>query len=304
MIEIFSKILCMLSVIVIGFFLKKIGIVSRDDFHVLSKILIYVTIPASVIVNFNGFEMEYSMLILPVLAIVFFLVGCLTGTQLVKGGSREDKAFMVLNASAFNTGAFTMAFIQALLPSICVVTVMIFDIGNCTSTAVLSYIIASAILEGGKARLSLKYIIHELFRSFVFMMYLTLTIMSMLHIGVPEIILAPARLIAPANVFIAMLAVGVGMEINIQPSERTLLIKALIGRYAVAVVLALISWFLLPFGHDIRLAMTLVAFSPATAFGAMHTATLGGNYALSNTFISVSILISTAIMTVLVLLLI
>ena len=59
----------------------------------------------------------------------------------------------------------------------------------------------------------------------------------------------------------------------------------------------------LPFDENVRLAMVLVSFSPSTLFGALYTAALGGNYPLANTVISVSIMISTAIMTLLVMLL-
>ena len=135
------------------------------------------------------------------------------------------------------------------------------------------------------------------------MVYMTVTVVGLLEIPIPRFLLAPAELIAPANVFLAMLAVGIGMEINMERSELRTLLKCLGVRYAMAVPLALVSWFLLPFDENVRLAMVLVSFSPSTLFGALYTAALGGNYPLANTVISVSIMISTAIMTLLVMLL-
>jgi predicted Na+-dependent transporter len=101
-----------------------------------------------------------------------------------------------------------------------------------------------------------------------------------------------------------MLSVGIGMEINIKRNEIVQLLKCLGVRYVMALPLALLSWFVLPFDEYVRLALVLLAFSPATLFGALYTAALGGNYPLANTVISVSIIISTAIMTVLVMVLI
>lgn len=300
--EIFSKILSMLAIVVIGYFIKRIGLVKREDFHVISNILIYVTIPAAVLVNFDGFEMDFSLLILPVIAIVFFFIACFGANLAGRGSSPEDRSFLVLNSSAFNTGAFTLAFIQALLPQASVVTVMLFDLGNCSTTAVFSYIVANTILQG-KTRVSLKYVVHQLTHSFVFMLSVTMATMSILHIGIPSFLIAPAKLIAPANVFLAMLSVGIGMEINFKRSELTILLKAVLVRYCVAIPMALMCWFLLPFGLEVRLAMVLVSFSPATLFGAMYTAKLGGNYALANSIISVTIMISTVIMTAMVLIL-
>ena len=53
--SVFVKILCMLAIMAIGYFIKRIGLVKQSDFHSISNIIIYVTVPASVLINFNGF---------------------------------------------------------------------------------------------------------------------------------------------------------------------------------------------------------------------------------------------------------
>ena len=300
--SVFVKILCMLAIMAIGYFIKRIGLVKQSDFHSISNIIIYVTVPASVLINFNGFKLDPSMLMISVLAIVFFFIASGLSLRLTRSQPKDERAFVLLNSTAYNTGAFTLAFIQALLPPACAVTVTVFDIGNCSTTAVFCYMLASMVLAG-KTHVTPRYVIHRLTHSFVFMVYMTVTVVGLLEIPIPRFLLAPAELIAPANVFLAMLAVGIGMEINMERSELRTLLKCLGVRYAMAVPLALVSWFLLPFDENVRLAMVLVSFSPSTLFGALYTAALGGNYPLANTVISVSIMISTAIMTLLVMLL-
>ena len=285
-----------------GYFIKRIGLVKQSDFHSISNIIIYVTVPAAVLRNFNGFELDPSMLLISLLAIVFFFLASALACRVSRGAAKEERAFVVLNSTGYNTGAFTLAFIQALLPATCAVTVTVFDIGNSSTTAVFSYMVASMILEG-RVKVTPRYVIHQLTHSFVFMVYMAVTVAALFRIPIPSFLLAPAELIAPANVFLAMLSVGIGMEIRIKRSEIMQLLKCLGVRYAMAVPLALLSWFVLPFDEYVRLALVLLAFSPATLFGALYTAALGGNYPLANTVISVSILISTAIMTVLMLIL-
>ena len=286
----------------LGYFIKRIGLVKQSDFHSISNIIIYVTVPAAVLRNFNGFELDPSMLLISLLAIVFFFLASALACRVSRGAAKEERAFIVLNSTAYNTGAFTLAFIQALLPATCAVTVTVFDIGNSSTTAVFSYMVASMILEG-RVKVTPRYVIHQLTHSFVFMVYMAVTVAALFRIPIPSFLLAPAELIAPANVFLAMLSVGIGMEIRIKRSEIMQLLKCLGVRYAMAVPLALLSWFVLPFDEYVRLALVLLAFSPATLFGALYTASLGGNYPLANTVISVSIMISTAIMTVLIMLL-
>lgn len=58
MLAIISRAACFILFIVLGFFLKRIGFFHEKDFSVLSKVVIRITLPAAIIVNFNGKEKE------------------------------------------------------------------------------------------------------------------------------------------------------------------------------------------------------------------------------------------------------
>ncbi len=295
-----SKILSMFLIILIGSILRQCGLVRREDFRTISNLQIHVTFPAAILLNFDGFEIDPSMTILPVLAVTFFFLTCLVAVTLERKASREDKAFLVLNSSAYNVGAFAMVFAQNLLPAAGVVTVSLFDIGNCATTSVLCYIVASAVLSE-HARITPRYVLSQLAHSFPFLCYFAATLLCILHIRLPELILTPARLIAPANTVLAMLSVGIGMNLHISRSELYLLLKAVGIRYAMAIPLAVICWFFLPFDQTMRTALLFVSFSSSTLFGAIYTDRLNGNYGLANTVISVTSIISTLIITVIML---
>ena len=55
-----------MAVIILGYVLKKVGFFKEEDFYVMSKIMVKITLPASIIVNFSQTKMEPSMFLLPV----------------------------------------------------------------------------------------------------------------------------------------------------------------------------------------------------------------------------------------------
>jgi len=294
--EILGKILSMLAIIAFGYTLKCFGIVKREDFRILSNILIHITVPACVILNFDNFIIEPSMAAIPLLCIVFFFITSSICYAVTRNAPASTRAFVLLNSTSYNTGAFTMAFAQTLLPASSVVAVSLFDLGNVPCCAVFSNIMAHSIM-GKNKKISLRFVIHQLRHSFAFMVYFVICIKCLLHLPTPDFLLVPARLIAPANVVFAMLSIGVGMEFHFPKDEILLLVKCLLIRFLPSIPLALICWYLLPFDRYIRLALVMVSFSPSTLFGALFTRDLGGNYALANTAISTSIIITTIILT-------
>jgi len=296
--ETFSKILSMLAIVAIGYALKFFGVLKREDFRILSDILIHVTFPAAIIVNFDGFIIKPEMAFIPFLCIGGFFCSSALVYLVTRRSSPQEKAFVLLNSTAYNTGGFSLAFVQTLLPAESVVAFSLFDIGNSPCASVFCNVFASTA-AGQNKKITPKFVFSQLVHSFPFMFYFIITVKCLLQLPTPEFILVPAKLIAPANVVFAMLSVGVGMEFHFPKDQVAMLAKCMLIRYSMAIPLALICWYLLPFGLYVRLALVIVSFSPSTLFGAFFTEKLGGNYALANTAISTSIIISTIILTIL-----
>ena len=71
MLEILTRAGSFVAIIVLGFVLKKIGVFKEEDFSVLSKITIRITLPAAIITSFAGKEIDPSLLVL-----LFLGIGC------------------------------------------------------------------------------------------------------------------------------------------------------------------------------------------------------------------------------------
>ena len=286
-----------IAVILLGVFLRKIGLFKEDDFRVLSNIVIKITLPAAIITSFSQNLIQADML---VLALLGFGGGLLYMLLAYCSHLRKDntqKAFAVLNLPGYNIGAFALPFTQSFLGPIGVVATCLFDTGNAFICLGGSYSIATMIQDG--SGFSWKRMLKSLSRSVPFLCYMIMVPLNLLRVRLPGIVLEIAGIISNANAFMAMLAIGVGFKLSGDRRQLGSMVKILGIRYAVAAVLALAYYFLLPFPVEIRQALVILAFSPIGSAVPPFTREMGGDVGLSSAINSTSIVISTVMIVVL-----
>ena len=141
---------CFILIIILGHVLRRIGFFKKDDFYVLSKTVLKITLPAAIISNMNGMKIEPSLLGLCLLGfgggVLYMTVLYLLNLR----SSREKRAFEVLNSTGYNIGTFTMPFVQSFLGPAGMLATSLFDTGNSFVCLGGSYSIASMIKGGGK----------------------------------------------------------------------------------------------------------------------------------------------------------
>ena len=85
MTDILTRAGCFVAIIILGYLLKKLKFFPEDAFTVLSKIVIRVTLPATIVTNFAGKEFEMSLLAVIGLGLGFSALSdsmlCLLGSQ-------------------------------------------------------------------------------------------------------------------------------------------------------------------------------------------------------------------------------
>lgn len=136
-----------MAVIILGYVLKKVGFFKEEDFYVMSKIMVKITLPASIIVNFSQTKMEPSMFLLCLLGfgggILYMALGWIMG-----GKDPDEKGFQILNLSGYSIGSFTMPFTSSFFGPAGVVVTSLFDTGNAVIALGGSYSIAPWLKTG------------------------------------------------------------------------------------------------------------------------------------------------------------
>ena len=292
---------CFIAVIVLGHILRRTGFFKEEDFHVLSKIVLKITLPAAIISNVSGSKIDPSLLVICLLG---FGGGVLYMTLLYLlnlHSPKEKRAFEVLNISGYNIGTFTMPFAQSFLGPAGMLATSLFDTGNSFVCLGGSYSIASMI-KGGGDRFSIKKIVSTLLRSIPFDTYLLMLILNLLQIHLPDAVTTFAGILGNANPFLAMLMLGVGVRFSGSREQLGAMGRILLVRYGIAAVLSVAFFHLLPLELEYRQALAFLVFSPISAAVPAFTADIGEDFGLSSALNSISALISiVCIVTVLVL---
>lgn len=290
MLDILVRAGCFIAIIILGYTLRKINFFKEEDFTVLSKIVLRITLPAAIVTSYSGQKIEISMLVLTLMGIGMGVVYiCLAFLNNLKK-DKESKIFDVVNLSGYNIGAFTMPFAQSFLGPVGVISTCLFDVGNAFICLGGSHGIGLTLKQGGK--LSFGKIAKNLVKSVAFDTYIIMLLINMANITLPTPILSFAEIVGNANAFAAMLMIGVGFKLSGDKSQIGKIIKMLSIRYGVGFLFALIAYFFLPFPKEVKVALMILAFSPLPSAAPPYTEDLKGDVGLASALNSISIVCS------------
>lgn len=298
-----------LLLIALGVLLKRVGFFGENDFRTLAKVLLNITLPCAIIYNFSAISFDASLLIITVLSLlcgVFMILIALLQNRLF--GHRHQLPFDILNLSGYNIGNFCLPFAQSFLAPLSILAISLFDTGNsfyCNGGAKAVAEVFKNNLNQTENKTSLRQQLSTslhtigkvLARSTPFLTYLIMLLVLILSIPVPRILVSVAQIGSNANAFVAMLMIGVGFKLKIKKEGMTHIIRILLTRYAVTLSLAMISYFFLPFALEVRQALVLAFLSPIASACPAYTEALGEDFELASTINSISMLISIALIT-------
>ena len=293
MLDILTRAGCFVAIIILGYTLRRTGVFGPETFGVISKIVMKITLPAALISSAAGKPIDASMLTIALLGLGGGLIYIAAGWLMQLKGSRSEKAFCIQNVPGYNIGTFALPFTQSFLGSTGVLTTSIFDLGNAIICFGASFSIAQAVKEGGKA--DFRRILKSAVTSLPFLTHVMMVILNLNSLTLPKPVLTLAEILGGGNACLAMLMIGVGMNISADRSKIGTMVKILSARFGIAALLALAYYYLLPFSLEIRQTLVILAFSPIGSTVPIFTAELGEDVGLSSTINSIAIVISIVI---------
>ncbi len=290
MLDIIMRAGCFVTIIIMGYILRKRKFLGEEAFDVLSKIVIKITLPAAIISSFAGKEIDFSLLSLALIGFGGDVLYMLLGYFLNCKRGKEQQAFDLLNLSGYNIGNFTLPFVQSFLGPVGVITTSLFDTGNAAICLGTSCGIAASVKNGQK--FSVTKVLKAMAKSVAFDCYVIMILMQLFRIAIPRPIVSLAEIVGNANAFLAMFMIGVGFKLSGDLSQKKTIFRVLAIRYGVSIVLALGCYFMLPFPLEVRKTLTILLFSPISSAVPAFTKEIDGDVGLSSAINSISIVIS------------
>lgn len=293
MLDIIVRAGCFVAIILLGFTLKKIGFFKQEDFTLLSRITLRITLPAAIIAGFGGKQFDRELMLLPALGLGCGILYLFLGFVMNRKQSRERQSFEMLNLAGYNIGTFVLPFAQSFLGPIGVITASFFDTGNALICQGGSYSIACMVKDG--AGFSARRLGKSLVTSVPFMTYVLMMVMNLSQIPVPGFVMALAEDIGNANAFMAMLTIGVGFRLGSGATGLGTVARILGVRYGVGILLSCLFFFCLPFDLEVRQTLVILCLSPIGSAIPAFTEEMKADSGLSSAINSMSILISIVI---------
>ena len=138
--DVTHKVLVNLLLIGVGYLIKRLGLVAREDGRILNRIVLYITLPAMNLRVISGTDLSWQLFILPIV----FLVAGLLMSQMAKVPTR------MLQLSRADTGTFVVSlcgvmaslaypFIEAGYGDEGISLVAISDLGNAIAIFAMAY---------------------------------------------------------------------------------------------------------------------------------------------------------------------
>lgn len=299
--EILIRAMGFITIIALGYFLKLKRIVKREDAKVLSAIVMNVTLPAALLTSASEVHLDSGIVIPLVLGFAMNLVMDWVGYWEARNRGIIAKSAGMVQISGYNIGTFTLPFVQAFFPAAYLVPVILFDTSNALMVLGGNFTIA-ANLNSQKEAMSLGDILRNLFGSVPFAVYLVTFVFAALGLRIPQSVLSITNIAANANPFMAMLMLGMMIELKLHKQEILDLFRLLGLRLLVSFLAALAFYFLLPVPMVMRQMLIICVFSPISVVAPVYAMRLGSTTSQAANLNSLSILSNLFIMTILVLL--
>ena len=293
MLDILTRAGCFVAVIVLGHILRRTGFFGSETFGVLSKLVMKITLPAAILASAAGKSIDAGMLALALIGLCGGILYIGVGWLVQFSGTRQQKAYFIQNLPGYNVGTFALPFTQSFLGPVGVLVSSIFDLGNAFVCFGGAYSIARAVKEGGKP--DFRRVMTAPLTSLPFLTYAVMAVLNLSHLTPPGFLVSFAEILGSANAFLAMLMIGVGLNLTIDRNKLGIMAKVLVLRFSVAAVLALGCYYLLPFALEVRETLVILVCSPFTSTAPVYTAELGEDVGLSSAINSISIIISIVI---------
>jgi hypothetical protein len=300
MIDILIKAFGFILIIFIGFYLKSKGICKREHGQFLSTVIMNITLPCALLSSINNIKITFTLLIALFIGLFANIITNIVGYYISRNDKPMDQALAMINMSGFNIGTFTLPFVQSFFPASALIYVLMFDTGNSLMCLGGTFSLASSVVNEDD-KTSFYSIIKKLFSSIPFCTYIVLFILSLLHISIPQRILNVTSIAGNANPFLAMLMIGIMLEVKLDLSELKTIKKLIIARYTVCGIIALLIYVFLPVNTIMKKMLVLVMFAPVSGVAPVFSNKLGSKSPVPAAINSISIMMSICILTCLIL---
>ena len=241
-----NQLLISLFIIILGYISKKLKLVKEEDGPSIGRIVLNITLPCLIINTFSTLKIDFSLIKLTLLAMLYGIVMFVIGLYVFKKKERRLKGALIMLLPGFNIGLFAYPLIQAIWGQKGIKYFGMFDVGNSIVIFVLCYIIG-AYFSGEEAKIEPKVIVKKLLASVPLCTYIIVVIMNLLGLKFPQLIVNLSSTVSKANAPLSLLLLGIYLSFSFHSSYLKNIASVLSIRYGIGLSLGILFFLFSPF---------------------------------------------------------
>ncbi len=284
-----------LSIIIIGYIVKKVGILKEEHGRIIAKLILNVTLPALILEVFSNIEIQPTLLLLPLIALGHSAIVLAFSFLIFKNAPLKKKGLFLMTTIGFNIGLFAYPMIQAIWGANGMEYVIMFDLGNSFVVFIFAYttgFIYSPDIKPEKDKLEIKNILKRIIKSVPLIVLFIAIIINLLGIILPVFITDLLNILSRANMALTLLILGIFINFNFEKESWKNIIKVLLIRYGFGFISGILICFFLPF-ENIYNAVIFVALTLPIGMSAIpFSVEFGYDERIASTLVNLTNIIS------------
>lgn len=291
------KVIINLMLIGVGYLIKRLGLVEREDGRILNRIVLYITLPAMNLRVISDTDLSWELFILP---IVFLFAGLIM-SQFAKVPAR------LLHLNKADTGTFVVSlcgvmaslaypFVEAGYGDEGTSIVALSDLGNAIAIFAVAYYLSFKYSSNGvfSARQILKKVV-TFFPLHAFLIAVFFNLGNVKLGGLPGGLIDT---LAALNSPLLLLSLGIYLDLDISVHESRILLTHVTYKYTMGILIALFCIYVLPFEGTTRAVLFQLPLMPTSLSTLLYSVEQNLNPRLAAMLVSLTMVISLVITTV------
>ncbi|MYL54309.1 AEC family transporter [Pontibacillus yanchengensis] len=259
-----SQFLYSVLIIALGYILKRTNLIKEQDGEGLARIIFNLTLPSLLIVTFHDIEIDSSLILLIVIAIVYGLIQAALGLLLFKNEEKRTKGMLSMMAPGFNIGLFAFPLVEAIWGEEGLKYFGMFDFGNALIVFGVIYVIGSIYSDAGE-RKDLRHVVGKVTKSVPLITYVTVCTLNFTGVTIPSVIIEVSETISVANMPLSLLLLGIYLNFSFAKGSSSQIIKLLSLRYVVGLGIGILMFVFLPFESMFKYTVLIALILPMSA---------------------------------------
>jgi predicted permease len=295
-----------LSIIAIGFILKKLNIIKENDGKVIAKIILNVTLPSLILNVISSIDLSLDLLFFPIIIIIYSLSLSTLILYLFRKNHSQVKGLMLMTVIGYNIGNFAYPLIGGVFGLEGIRYLAMWDAGNAFIIFGLCYMYAeifSPVKDSEQVKLNPKLVLYKLLKSVPLMSYVIALLLNISGIGLPFFIADVVEILANANMALTLLLLGILLNFSFPKNEWKEVGKILMIRYVIGFAIGILLFIILPFGLLYRTILLIGFILPIGLAIVPFSIEFKHNEKVANMLVNLSIIISFGLMWLIILIL-